>query len=356
MIRRAVLVALFACSGRLLAQAPAVRSGRVVDASTGAPITGAMVEPLGLAVRTFTDSAGAWYLPVDGAVRLRVRRLGYAPRDVEASSALVVLIPLPIALEAVVVTAARREQKLKDAVPEISLISRRDIEASGAADVGGVLVQSTGVQLEGGVPAGAGVYLQGLGSQRVLILMDGQPMAGRLNGNFDLSRLPSSAIERIEVVRGPQSTLYGSEAMGGVVNVITRAPSDGLALSLTALGGTQGRREVDASVSGTRGRLGVMLDAGARGESLAPGLPGDDGTFAHRWQAAPKVRWSLGRSALEVSGLVVGETQRYRTGQLYHFSDNTQTAGHLGWTWQRGAVRVAPTLAFSRFDHRSRAR
>jgi outer membrane receptor for ferrienterochelin and colicins len=355
MLRRAVLIlALLALAGRLPAQTPAVRRGRVVDAATGAPVAGAIVELRGLRLRTVTDSAGVWRLAVDGTARLRVRRLGYAPQDADATAEVVALTPLPLQVEDIVVSAARREQKLADAVPEISLLSQRDIEQSGASDVGGALVQATGVQLEGGVPAGAGVYLQGLGSQRVLILLDGQPMVGRLNGNFDLSRLPASGIERIEIVRGPQSTLYGSDAMGGVVNIITRAPTDGLALSLSALSGSQGRHEGTAAVSGTRGRLGLKLDGNAREESLAPGLPGDAGAYARRWQAAPKARWALGGSALEASGVVLGETQRYRTGQLFHFSDNTQTAGRLGWTWERGALRLAPTLSFSRFNHLSR--
>mgnify|MGYP003287611450 CR=1 FL=1 len=56
------------------------------------------------------------------------------------------------------------------------------------------------------------------------MLLDGQPLVGRIAGNFDLSRLPTAMIERVEVVKGPQSTLYGSEAMGGVINVVSARP------------------------------------------------------------------------------------------------------------------------------------
>ena len=364
------LLASLAAAGPLASQVPGVLSGRVVSAATGAPVAGAEVTCVGSAARVLTDSAGAFSLRVgvgvgsgsggggDGvASRVRVRRLGFAVRETDArAGAVIALEPLPISLDAVVVSAARREQRLKDAVPEIALLTRRDIERSGASDAASVLTQATGAQLEGGVPSGAGVFLQGMGSQRVLILIDGQPVVGRLNGNFDLSRLPASAIERIEVVRGPQSTLYGSAAMGGVVNIITRAPTPSDAASLSVTGGTQGRRDLSGTVSGTRGDIGVALDAGARVESLAPGLAGDDDTYARRWNVAPSLRWSLRPgTSLRASALVVGETQRYRTGQLFHFSDNTQLAGQVSMTWLDGARRFTPALSFSRFDHLSRA-
>ena len=352
------LLAPLAAAGRVTAQAPAAVTGRVVSAETGAPIAAAEVAELGGNGHALTDSLGRFAMRrVAATARLRVRRLGFAVREVEPRDATEVrLDPLPISLDAVVVSAARREQRLKDAVPEIAILSRRDIAQSGASDAAGALVQATGVQLEGGVPSGAGVYLQGMGSQRVLILLDGQPVVGRLNGNFDLSRLPASAIERIEVVRGPQSTLYGSAAMGGVVNIITRGPTRAARASIDMTGGTQGRREFSASASGTRGDLGVALDAGARGEALAPGIAGEDDTFARRWNAAPSLRWSLRPgTVLRASALAVGESQRYRTGQLFRFSDNTQLAGQLGLAWQAGARQFTPTLSFSRFDHLSRA-
>ncbi len=362
-MRRARFLPVLAIAlGRLLhAQEPVVLQGRVLDAAAGGPVVGAEIRLLSAAAAARTDSAGLWRMPAAGAgpFRVQVRQVGYLMREVPVAPgvpAVVRLAPLPIALEAIVVTAARREQRLKDAVPETELITRRDIAETGAADVGRALTQATGIQLEGGVPAGAGVYLQGLGSRRVLILLDGQPLVGRLNGTFDLSRVPTSLVERIEVVRGPQSTLYGSDAMGGVVNIITREPADRLAGSLALVGGSQGRREAGGALRGRAGRAGFVIDGGWRREDLAPGLPGDDATAARRWNLAPKLRWEPdGVHAVEVSALVVGEHQRYRTGQLYHFADNTQWAARAEWVRQRGPRRFAPSIGFSRFDHLSRA-
>jgi len=105
--------------------------------------------------------------------------------------------------------------------------------------------------------------LQGLGSERVLVLLDGQPMVGRISGQIDLSRIPASMVERVEVVKGPQSSLYGSEAMGGVVNVITRRASPerwDAGVDLTA--GTQGRADVSSMLRGTLGAFEYLVDAG----------------------------------------------------------------------------------------------
>lgn len=360
-MRAALLAALAVVAAAPLgAQQTGTLSGRVVNAATRQAVEGAIVlVPSDSVRRTVSDGTGRWQLPdVALPVRLRVQRVGYAPTvvDVRRDGIVVALEPLPVALDAMVVTAARREQLLTDAVPETRLLTRADLQATGAADLAGALTQTTGVQLEGGIPAGAGVVLEGLGSQRVLILLDGQPLTGRIGGNFDLSRLPTSMIRQVEIVRGPQATLYGSDAMGGVINIITQEPSPTLAAEATVLGGTQGRVDGSATVRGSAGALGFVLDLGGRTENLAPGMPGDEATLARRWNVAPRVRWRVAPAlTIEASGLVVDERQRYRTGQLFHFSDNLQAAARLGAVWQSRTRRLAPTVSWSRFDHLSRA-
>lgn len=340
--------------------------GRVVDASTGLGIDGADVVVIGGRQRTVTGADGDWELTLvePGRVLVRIRHPGYAFRDITLQApagvvtpVLITLEPRIVSLEAVVVTAARREQRLKDAVVETELVTRAEIERSGAADVAGALSGRTGIQLEGGVPAGAGVQLQGLGAQRVLVLLDGQPLVGRVNGNFDLSRLPASLIERIEVVKGPQSTLYGSDAMGGVINVLTRTGQGTSAgHSATLLAGTSGRKEASATISASTGRTSFAAEGGLRTVDLAPGVSSDAGTVARRWHFAPRAEWRAD-SALRfsITGLVIGETQRYRTGQLFRFADNVQQSASLKAAWRRGAHRVEPLLFVSRFEHLSRA-
>ncbi|MEO7965039.1 MAG: TonB-dependent receptor, partial [Gemmatimonadaceae bacterium] len=341
--------------------------GVVTDAASGRAIAGADVVGNGGAVGMIrTDESGHWTLSlVDGAVtRVRVRHPGFAYRDVDLSArgdrrdtVHTALVPFALPLDAMIVTASRREQRLGDAVVETELIGERELKRNGASDLSSVLTERSGLQVDGGVPAGAGVQMRGFDSRRVLILLDGQPLVGRVNGNFDLSRLPTSMVERIEVVKGPQSTLYGSDALGGVINIITRrATRPGWEVGVATTAGTQGRRDMSANGIWRNGSLGGTIDGGIRRLDLTPGVAGDDDTFAHRWNAASSVRWQRDSvRSFEVGVLGIGEQQRYRTGQLFHFADNTQLAARVGGQYLLSNGRLSTTLHFSSFDHLSRA-
>lgn len=343
----------------------AVLTGRVLDAGTARPIAGA--EVLVIAgrdtIRVRAGDGGEWRVAPRGAGpwRVRARFPGYAPLSLSAAQLPGTLehrlAPAALSLDAVVVSSARREQRLKDAVATIELITRRDLEATAAPDIAAVLVEQTGIQLDGGIPAGAGLQLQGLSSQRVLILLDGQPLGGRLNGNFDVSRLPVSMIERIEVVKGPQSTLYGTDAMGGVINIVTRkaGASEG-AGTLSMLGGSVGRRDASVDGTGRMGRFAWSGDAGLRQIDLVPGRADDGQTFANRGHANGRMEWRADSGVtVFASGFGMGEAQRYLTGQLFRFADNRQYAGRAGVTWQRGAHRLQPLVHWTQFTHLSRA-
>jgi outer membrane receptor for ferrienterochelin and colicins len=257
-------------------------------------------------------------------------------------------------LERVVITASRREERLKDVVVETELISRAALERTGAADVATALQDAAGLQIDAGTPAGVGVSLRGFDSRRVLVLIDGQPLVGRLAGHLDLSRIPVQNIERIEIVRGPQSTLYGADALGGVVNIITQRPgARSAAVSLT--GGTNGRREASANVSLGSEPLALRLDGGRRATSLAPGISADDATYARVWSGSARGIWKPNETlVLDASAFGVDESQRYRTGQLYRFSDNTQLGLRGGVEQRRGSTRLTQTLSYSRYDHTAR--
>ena len=340
--------------------------GVVTEAEGGGPLPGAevLLED-GRAGRARTDARGAWRLRVAdaGAVRVRARRPGYAWRerlvDPRAAGDTPIVLALPrlaLALDAVVVTAARREQRLADAVVETEVIGAEEIARRSATDVAALLTERSGLQLDGGVPAGAGAQMRGFDSRRVLVLLDGQPLVGRVNGTFDLSRLPTAGLARIEVVKGPQSTLYGSEALGGVINLITRrAEEEGWDAGLALSGGSQGRRDGAGDARWRRGRLGGTLDAGLRRQDLAPGVPGTAGTFARRANGAGTLRWERGSGrSLEAAGHAILESQRYRTGQLFNFADNAQWGGRASAVALVPGGRLTGTLHLSAFDHLSR--
>jgi outer membrane receptor for ferrienterochelin and colicins len=288
--------------------------------------------------------------------------IGYLPRDtviVLPEAGRVITLSMSVAivpLGEVIVTAARREQRLADAVVETELITSEELRR-GPSDLAAVLTDRVGVQPDGGVPAGTGLQLRGFGSRRVLVLLDGQPMVGRVNGNMDLARMPVSAIERIEIVKGPQSTLYGSDAIGGVVNVITRmGPRSGSVAGMTMMGGTRGRAGVTADAGWQRGALSTSVDAGYHGVDLVSGVASDAATYSRRGNGSLRARWNLDSTrTMDVGLLSILERQRYRTGQLFHFADNVQSSARLGLQQVRGVDKWGATLSASGFDHLSRA-
>ncbi len=347
--------------------ATATLRGVVVDGATGTPLEGAeliVAGPTPLAIRS--DLRGAWRAAslVPGRYRIRVRRIGYAAHELgvelEAGSDVerrIALVAMPLSLDQVVVTAARREQALKDVAVTTEVVTRREIEQTGASDLASILTEQLGIELQGGHPAGAGIMLQGLGSERVLVLLDGQPVSGRISGVFDVSRIPTSVIERVEVVKGPQSTLYGSEAMGGVVNIITRSPlahTMGASASISA--GTQGRLDGTVGVVAGRGAWSSAINASRRETDMTPGQASDSGALAQRTDVAAKLIWSPdSATSLEASVLALDERQRWLSNSYFNFGDNTQVSGRLTGEWRRGGHRFAPTLYASVFDHLSRA-
>jgi vitamin B12 transporter len=129
-----------------------------------------------------------------------------------------------------VITASRVLQRAQDALPDVSLITRADIERSQARDLPTLLQNLAGMEItqSGGMGGVASLFMRGAESRHALVLVDGLPMN---NLNFNLAafeHLPLNGIERIEVVRGNVSSLYGSAALGGVIQIFTRQNSSKL--------------------------------------------------------------------------------------------------------------------------------
>jgi len=125
----------------------------------------------------------------------------------------------------VVVTATKGPKFLRDVPVPTDVITREDIAAQGAMRVSDLLAEQTGLALV--YDLGTGLQIQGMDAAYTLILIDGEPVIGRSGGTLDLDRLTVADLERVEIVRGPSSSLYGSEALAGVVNLITRKPNAG---------------------------------------------------------------------------------------------------------------------------------
>jgi outer membrane receptor for ferrienterochelin and colicins len=150
-----------------------------------------------------------------------------------AATAVTVVLHAGIsAMEDVIVTAAVDKDlppdnllNLQQSAMPVAVITREMIARMGSRRLDEVLKEQTGMAVVSDIGGGAratGVQMQGFGSGYVMILIDGQPMVGRNSGNFDLSRISVSNIERIEIIKGASSCLFGSEALGGAINIVTR--------------------------------------------------------------------------------------------------------------------------------------
>ena len=157
---------------------------------------------------------------------------------------------LTVDMNEVVVTATRTPLPLKNTPVITRVITSRDIERSGAVTLQQALERElAGVEFHQ-AGYGSSLSFQGLDSRYVLFLLDGERIAGETYGNIDYSRIPLSIVSRIEVVRGASSVLYGSNAMGAVVNVITKEPRHKYEVTASLRYGTPYQRNGGDSLAG----------------------------------------------------------------------------------------------------------
>jgi outer membrane cobalamin receptor len=164
----------------------------------------------------------------------------------------------------VVVTAERRLQPISESIATTTVITAKEIKATGAQTVADVLRLGPGATIRQSGTPGALVTttIRGSSSNQVLVLVDGQRISSpAFFGGTDLSKFPVHNIARIEIIRGPASSLYGSEAFGGVINIITRTPGAGFSANLG--GGNHGRDERSLTVDGPIGAANWQLTASA---------------------------------------------------------------------------------------------
>lgn len=135
--------------------------------------------------------------------------------------------------EVTVTTATKTEKKIEGVSASVIVIDEKSIEKMGASTLGDVMSKTPGLTRQYGTFPSASskskssVSIRGMGATGTLFLIDGERLAGEVSNPYDLDRIPASGIERIEIVKGPMSTLYGADAVGGVINIITKQPKEG---------------------------------------------------------------------------------------------------------------------------------
>ncbi|MEF8686542.1 UNVERIFIED_CONTAM: TonB-dependent receptor [Comamonas sp. A-3] len=157
-----------------------------------------------------------------------------------------------VQMKETVVTANRIEQPLSDLVADMSVVGRETIETAGAVGVADVLSRLPGVQMvrNGGAGSTTSVYLRGADTRFTAVYIDGIRVDSQSTGGASWQDIPLEAIDRIEVLRGPAAAVYGSDAMGGVVQIFTKK-GEGKAKPYVGLGwGSRGTVKAQAGVSG----------------------------------------------------------------------------------------------------------
>ena len=168
----------------------------------------------------------------------------------------VALLSAPMAqaveFDPIVVTATRSAQTADEALASVTVITRDDIERQQAQSVPALLRGVPGVNVvnNGGLGKATSVFMRGTESDHVLVLIDGIKVGSATLGSTAFEHIPVEQIERIEVVRGPRSSLYGSEAIGGVIQIFTRKGGGSFTPFFSVGGGTYGTYSASAGLSG----------------------------------------------------------------------------------------------------------
>ncbi len=155
-------------------------------------------------------------------------------------------------MEEVVVTATRMPQAIDKTIADTTVLTEQDIRNSGATDVETLLRSVAGVEIAqtGGLGSQSSIYMRGTNSNQVLVLLDGVRIDSATTGATALEHIMLDDIERIEIVRGNASSLYGSEAIGGVIQLFTRKGHGAPSFNASAGVGNEGTRHLSAGFSG----------------------------------------------------------------------------------------------------------
>lgn len=181
-------------------------------------------------------------------------------------------------LNETVVTATRSARPVGDVVADVTIIDRDVIERSGAAGVADILARVPGIEMtrNGGVGSNTSVFVRGGETRHTAVLIDGVRVDSQTtSGGASWSSIPLSQIDRIEIVRGPTSAVYGSDAVAGVIQIFTKKGQGAFSPSISFGAGSYNTRKLDFSASGSAGALDYSLGvsgASSDGFNARPGV------------------------------------------------------------------------------------
>lgn len=256
----------FCVSLLLLAQAhSAAIRGRVLT-SNDAPVSFAYVYVEGRNMATQCDENGLFTLKTPtGSFTLTAACVGYISATAEAHSGdtnVVIYLKSNNLLDAVTVTATRTTKTIANTPVVTRIISAEDIRQTDATNIRDVLESELpGIEFTYSMNQQVSVNLQGMGGMAVLFLVDGERLAGETLDNTDFSRLNMDNIERIEIIKGAATALYGSNAVGAVINIITKQSAEPWSVQLNARRGSRyGTYRYGGTAGFNKGRVSNLFN------------------------------------------------------------------------------------------------
>lgn len=194
----------------------------------------------------------------------------------------------PDTFDPIVVTASRYPQHLSEVLSDTQTISSEDIARSGASSIVDLLQKQRGIEVarNGGAGTAASVFIRGANSNQNIVLVDGVRIGSSTLGTANWSALPLSSIDHIEIVYGPLSTMYGADAIGGVIQIFTKKGDGAMRVSAFAGYGSNNTRQVEAQVAGSTAGPNSFSYA------LAAGKEKSDGFSASKLGASPEYTYN----------------------------------------------------------------
>ena len=260
--------------------------GRVLD-ENGLAVIGANIR-IDEYAGTYTDSSGLYLINgiSPGEYKLQISHIGFIEyqKTLEFIPNDKVFIEVRLERtsyenETVVVTASRTQEALSEVSVPVLVVPKQEIQQSGNIRLSDVLSEQLGLYLVEN--HGTGLQMQGFDPEYTLILIDNKPVIGRTAGTLDLSRLAVGNIEQVEVVKGPSSALWGSDALAGVINIITDKGSQPFEWGLNTRYGTHNTKDISGQFNLKEGNLQARFFGNLNGsngydlnpETVAPTIP-----------------------------------------------------------------------------------
>ncbi len=351
LLRIATLALLFA--GTAMAQSTSSITGVVTDASTGKPVVGAVVVVTSPALEAeqtaVTEEGGKYAVPglPAGDYTLAVQFEGYKPferADLKVKEGTTLranasVVPEAVQMEEVVVTGSRIRRKDLNTPAPVTVLNREAVQSSGKVSVGDFLqsLPEQGNAINTGVNNGGDgsvrISLRSLGDARTLVLVNGRRMVPGGSGadsSVDLNTIPTAAIERIEVLKDGASAVYGSDAIGGVVNIITRKNFNGADVSWYTGMSSKG----DAQIND------VALTFGSAGEGGS--IIFSAGYYDQQKAMAGDRDFSKAQLYYDATGYNSGTPGEYKAGSSRTPGGRVSLAGNGNdlFDWYQGRVRL----------------